>query len=436
MSNVSFKASAPGRLDVMGGIADYSGSLVLQKAIAQQTFIELTLRDDYQFSIKSQLSNGDVLKSSGDYRHYFKNANIDYTFAQQTFKQKESHEWVAYVLGCALVLQKEKGIDFRGADIELKSEVPNGKGVASSASVEVATMRVLAEAFNLSFSGTELSMLAQHVENQLVGAPCGLMDQLASNFGNPGTLLPIMCQPDHLLKEIIIPHDVSFIGIDSGIRHQVAGASYSDVRCAAFMGYTILLQTLGVTKQEIAHAKQSQNFSKLPYMGYLSNIAVADFEKQFQKTLPDKMIGKDFLDRHGETIDVVTTVNKDKSYSIKHCSAHPVYENQRVQQFLECINRLNAPAEIDRQSILTQMGKLMLASHKSYSQCGLGTERTDEILSLALKQEGLPGGRITGGGNGGTVCLLAVGEAGKKSAIELHNLLCERYQENLGLFYE
>ena len=351
-------------------------------------------------------------------------------------KQKESHAWIAYVLGCALVLQKEKGIDFRGADIELKSEVPNGKGVASSASVEVATMRAMAKAFNVSFSGTELSCLAQRVENQIVGAPCGLMDQLASNFGNPGTLLPIVCQPDHLLTEIDIPRNVSFIGIDSGIRHQVAGASYSDVRCAAFMGYTIIIQTLGVNKQEITQAKQSQKFSNLPYKGYLSSIAVADFEKQFQEALPDKITGKDFLNRYGETIDAVTTISKDKSYSIKHCTAHPVYENHRVQQFLEFLNKLNVPTEINRQSILAQMGYLMLASHKSYSQCGLGTERTDEILALALKREGILGGRITGGGNGGTVCLLAVGEAGKKSTIELHNLLCERYQEKLGLFYE
>ena len=77
----------------------------------------------------------------------------------------------------------------------------------------------------------------------------------------------------------------------------------------------------------------------------------------------------------------------------------------------------------------------MLDSHKSYSQCGLGTERTDEIVSMAMQAPGIFGARITGGGNGGTVCLLAVGEEGRGSVITLHNLLCTRFKENLGLFW-
>jgi galactokinase len=428
----TFKASAPGRMDVMGGIADYSGSLVLQKAIAQQTFIELTLREDYRFSITSSLSNDEVLKAHGDYRAYLNHGRIDYDFARQTFKQNSAEGWLAYVLGCALVLQKEKGIDFRGADINLRSEVPNGKGVASSASVEVATMRALIKAFNLQLTGTELPILAQRVENQIVGAPCGLMDQLASNFGKPGTLLPIVCQPDLLQNEIAIPSDVSFVGIDSGIRHQVAGASYSDVRCAAFMGHSIVMQKLGASKDDIIRAKT--NTSILPHKGYLTNIAVEEFVRQFQQSLPERMSGEEFLNQHGDTIDTVTTIDRSKSYSIRNCTSHPVYEHHRVTQFQDYLQKLNEGKVVDRNTAFKQMGQLMQEAHASYSRCGLGTERTDEILSLALTKEGILGGRITGGGNGGTVCLLAIGEVGKKSATELHKLLCTRYQENLGLF--
>ncbi|MCZ8216010.1 MAG: hypothetical protein O9262_07220, partial [Cyclobacteriaceae bacterium] len=114
MKRSMIKASAPGRLDVMGGIADYSGSLVLQKAITQQTFIELTLRDDYQCYIVSQLSTGESLVFNGDYRDFMNNGIIDYDYARQKFKCLKENAWVAYVLGCALVLQKEKGIDFKG----------------------------------------------------------------------------------------------------------------------------------------------------------------------------------------------------------------------------------------------------------------------------------------------------------------------------------
>jgi len=76
----------------------------------------------------------------------------------------------------------------------------------------------------------------------------------------------------------------------------------------------------------------------------------------------------------------------------------------------------------------------MLDSHKSYSHCGLGTERTDEIVSLAMTRKGISGARVTGGGNGGTVCLLAIGDEGRSSAIALHKFLCDRYEENLALF--
>src|SRR5688572_23207097 len=114
MKGNSFKASAPGRLDVMGGIADYSGSLVLQKAITQQTSVELVLREDYRCIIHSRLHTGEVLNVDTDYKSFLKNDEVDYDYAQLTFKQNPKDAWAAYILGCALVLQREKGISFSG----------------------------------------------------------------------------------------------------------------------------------------------------------------------------------------------------------------------------------------------------------------------------------------------------------------------------------
>jgi galactokinase len=148
-------------------------------------------------------------------------------------------------------------------------------------------IKALSEAFDVSFLGTELPKLAQRVENLIVGAPCGLMDQLASYLGEPKKLLPIICQPDLVEKPISIPKGIFFIGIDSGVRHSVSGASYSDVRCAAFMGYTIIARSFGVSTEEILSAKLQHAFSKLPYTGYLCNISVNEFETSFFKQLPD-----------------------------------------------------------------------------------------------------------------------------------------------------
>jgi galactokinase len=399
------EASAPGRLDVMGGIADYSGSLVLQMPITQHTKIQLTLRDDYQCHIKSEISLGETLTAHVDYRNYLDNQQINYPFAQRKFKQDRSTSWISYILGCALVLQKEKGIDFKGADIDLHSDVPLGKGVSSSASVEVATLKALAEVFDVQLPGTLLPTLAQRVENLIVGAPCGLMDQLACFLGEPKKLLPILCQPDIIENPISLPDDVSFIGIDSGVRHSVAGASYSDVRCAAFMGYTIIAYTLGISQEQLHAAKTENNFSALPFRGFLCNLSVKQFEDSLLDHLPVSMSGKEFREKFAVSIDHVTAIDEEKDYHVRQCASHPVYEHERVQRFKEyliALNQLTTPN--GRSTILKNMGDLMYQSHESYSRCGLGSGRTDEIVSLAKNAAGVYGAKITGGGNGGTVC--------------------------------
>lgn len=428
------EASAPGRLDVMGGIGDYSGSLVLQMPISQQTKIQLTLRDDYQCFMQSRISTGEELIVTVDYRDYLNKQQVDYEFARQRFKENNSTHWISYVLGCALVLQKEKGIDFKGADFKLTSDVPLGKGVSSSASVEVATMKALAEAFDVNLPGTLLPILAQRVENLIVGAPCGLMDQLASYFGEPKKLLPILCQPDKIEKPIALPDDISFIGIDSGIRHSVAGASYGDVRCAAFMGYSIIANLLEISAEEMRKAKSKIDFSTLPFQGFLCNISVKQFEKLFLHNLPNAISGKEFLEEHEVSIDRVTMIDELKNYHVRQCTSHPVYENERVVQFRDYLLALHeSPNKNERLTLLKKMGELMYQSHESYSLCGLGSDRTDEIVALARNASGVYGAKITGGGNGGTVCLL-VDEEGKKSATHIHQLLCEKYEGDLMLF--
>jgi L-arabinokinase len=428
-----FEASAPGRLDVMGGIGDYSGSLVLQMPISQKTKIELTLRDDYQCRLQSKLSTGETLTAVVDFRDYLNNLEVDYAFARKKFKEFASTHWISYVLGCALVLQKEKGIDFRGGDFTLTSDVPLGKGVSSSASVEVATMKALTEVFDVPLPGTLLPLLAQRVENLIVGAPCGLMDQLASYFGEPKKLLPILCQPDQIDKPIPIPDDISFIGIDSGVRHSVAGASYGDVRCAAFMGYTIIASLLDVTPDELRSAKSKIDFTTLPFQGYLSNISVKQFEESFLHNLPHTLRGNDFLKQHEVSIDLVTMIDDQKNYQVRQCASHPVYEHDRVIQFRNHLLALHESVDKnERVMLLKKMGKLMYQSHESYSLCGLGSERTDEIVSIASKAPGVYGAKITGGGNGGTVCLL-VDEEGKKSVYQLQRHLIEKYKADFML---
>ncbi|MFN3851981.1 MAG: galactokinase [Spirosomataceae bacterium] len=409
-------ASASGRMDVMGGIADYSGSLVLQMPLKEKTTVQLARRQDNILRIKSKnmhshnLFSVDVNEIPSDFKE-----------AESFFKSSKNGNWAAYVAGCLVILKHFKGIGLHGFDIYIESQVPNGKGVSSSAALEVATMKALGQYYNLDFEGTELPRLAQKVENLIVGAPCGLMDQLASYFGTENHLLPIVCQPDKLENPFKIPQELYFIGIDSGIRHAVSGASYSDVRTAAFMGYSIIAQSLGISIEEIKNAKESSNSTNLPYQGYLANICSKEFEMKYLPLL-SKMTGKEFIERFGDITDPISKINPEAKYDIVSCTSHPVYENERVLTFknlLEDIN-LNEPKEY-----LDFMGQLMYLSHKSYSKCGLGNKYTDKIVALAQEfghEKGIFGAKITGGGSGGTVCILVHGEKGIKSAKEIYEI--------------
>ncbi len=432
-----FSATAPGRLDVMGGIADYSGSLVLQMPIRERTTVTLALRDDGRLRLRT-LSPGEPHPLvEVPYDQLLRDGQPDYDHARQQLASLPGGHWAGYVAGCLLVLHREKGIAVTGADVLVDSQVPAGKGVSSSAALEVATMRALAGAYGLSFTGTELPTLAQRVENQVVGAPCGLMDQLSSHFGEPNRLLPILCQPDHLSPPFPVPAGVRFVGIDSGVRHAVGGASYGDVRTAAFMGYSILAQYDGTTPGELAHARRTGEREHLLYNGYLANIEPSDFEGRYAPRLPRQLGGADFLARYGVTIDPATEVQPDRPYDVYNATRHPIYENTRIQYFSLLLQHLPPETDADRRErSLRQLGEWMFQSHEGYSACGLGNARTDELVWQARKntRNGVYGARITGGGSGGTVCFLCAGDAGLETVRRIHRAFEEKHGASVHFF--
>ena len=337
-----FSASAPGRLDVMGGIADYSGALVLEMPIDASTRCQMAVRSDKTarlFSRDAALFGGDPHVDL-DLSPFLESQDPPYSAFKLWLHQHPSQAWAGYVLGVLLVLHKELGTSIPGMDIYLESDVPPGKGVSSSASVEVAVMTAAAKALNLSLSDTELPTLCQKVENEVMDAPCGLMDQLTCYLGRAHHLLPILCQPDQVQAPMPLPPDITFVGIDSGVRHQVRGASYGDVRTAAFMGYTIIASAAGATKEDLLNAHTSRDASALPYQGYLANIAADDYEQSFQHLLPERMSGNDFLSAYGHSIDHATQVAPDRDYAIRVCVDHPVYEQRRIKTYQSLLSNV------------------------------------------------------------------------------------------------
>ncbi len=408
-------ASAPGRLDVMGGIADYSGSLVLEMPIRERATVHAASRKDGLWRAYSREAARSGLLPLVQAR----TSGIETPAkARRFFSKRPKASWAAYVLGCVPLLLEEMNLPASGADLYLGSEVPLAKGLSSSASVEVASMAALGKLFGLLFGKTELPVLCQKVENQVAGAPCGLMDQLTCHLGKKDMLLPILCRPDKVLRPVGVPKGVAFVGIDSGVRHWVGGASYTDVRTAAFMGYSLIVLKAGAKPRDLERVRKTGEVSKLPFGGYLAGIIPDYFRSHIKGFLPERMKGRDFL-RQCVSIDAATQVRPGVSYPVLAATQHPIDENFRVVLFKRLLEFLGtSKGGAKRGEILRQMGELMFQSHASYGACGLGEPVTDAIVAAARQAgpgAGVYGAKITGGGSGGTVCLLVEGPQGLRT---------------------
>jgi L-arabinokinase len=423
----TYEGEAPGRLDVMGGIADYSGSLLLQMPIRYRTHVKINSRSDGQLHIRSYKT---ALKFNDCNFPVQELADKSYEEIRAWGRSIPESDWASYVYGCLAVLHVEKNVPLKGLDIIIQSEVPEGKGVSSSAALEVATLKALTRYYGLELDRTELPLLAQRAENLIVGAPCGLMDQLSTYLGRKGMLLPICCQPHEVFDPIKIPKGMYFDAIDSGIRHAVSGSSYTDVRISAFMGYSLIARQEGLSAEELGQARIDRSRVNLPYNGYLSNIPLAHFHTNYREGIPEKMTGAAFLKSCGQSIDAVTSIDPDKIYSPLACTLHPVEENHRIQIFQKILS--SWPKQVDRSSALRELGELMYASHRSYSAVGLGNENTDALVSLAQEygpEHGVYGARVSGGGSGGTVAFLCYGAPGRAAVREI----ASRYRKAYGI---
>jgi galactokinase len=361
---------APGRLDVMGGIADYSGSHVLQFPIAEGTVAAIQRNDERRLNIVTLL-NDEPRQSSFTMPLSVFDGPVEYEAAHEFFKRDAENQWAAYIAGVFLVLMRERGVHFAsGANILMASQVPPGKGVSSSAALEVAVLQAVTKTFVIELDAREKALLCQRVENLVVGAPCGVMDQMTAVFGERNRLLLLLCQPAEIKRMIALPRQLMLWGIDSGIRHSVGGGDYGSVRAATFAGLQIISDLR-------------------PQTDYLANISPTEFEREYRAQLPEH---------------------------IRTPTAHPIYENVRVQRFVDLLDQCETSA---CKEIFEELGELMYESHHSYTKLGLNSAGTDLIVELVRREgpnAGLFGAKITGGGSGGTVAIL--GDQTSRAAIE------------------
>ncbi|MFY9714944.1 MAG: galactokinase, partial [Microbacterium sp.] len=260
-------------------------------------------------------------------------------------------EWAAYPLGVAWALQQAtaaagSATAVVGVDIAIASDVPVGAGLSSSAAIEGATASALNDLWNTGLDRAALARIGRRAENEAVGAPTGIMDQMASMLGEPDAAIFLDCRS---LEANLVPVGVAQAGLailvmDTRVQHAHSTGGYRDRRAACERGAAIM----GVPS--------------------LRDVSVAD------------------LDRAATLMDDVTFRRV----------RHIVTENQRVLDTVRMLREHGARA----------IGDLLVASHVSMrDDFEISVPELDTAVASALAA-GAIGARMTGGGFGGAAIAL------------------------------
>jgi galactokinase len=235
------------------------------------------------------------------------------------------------------------------------------------------------------------------VENVVVGAACGIMDQAAIVLGEEDHLLPLLCQPCRPFPAMRRPENLRIWGIDSMAPRSTTGAAYEAARAAAFIGYKLICQREGI--DVVPEVSEISRWTDSRWNGYLSNLAPSEFRSKYERWLPESLSGKEVLARIGEHVDPFTRIHLEMEYPVRAAVRYATEENFRVQM----VNSL-LQSDLSNGTILL-IGEILCQSHVAYTECGLGSENCDELVSRALKA-GFAGAKMTGGGGGGVVAVL------------------------------
>ena len=307
----------------MGGIADYTGSGVAEMTLACAAAVAVQDRADRDVQVFS-------FNLFDEHKPFTLRVPLDAlattpVAALRAGFAEPGRTWAGYLAGCLFVLHEAGLIDLadpgvRGLNLAVLSTVPLGAGVSSSAAIEVATMVNLVGHFGLAnrVDGLRVAALCQRVENAVVGAPCGIMDQVTSCVGEAGTLMRMVCQPHEIGPPLPLPAGVRVVGINSCVKHSIGGGRYGMTRCAAFMGHAILLDAM----RQLGRAAGRELIAD-PMRGYLANLDPEDYKSLFRPRLPERIDGRSFLDRYGPTIDMATAVDPAADYLVLNADRPP-----------------------------------------------------------------------------------------------------------------
>lgn len=330
--------SAPGRVNLIGEHTDYNDGFVFPFAIEHRTSVALGRRTDARIRVVSTYDPVPVEVALAD---------LDALFPA---RRDEIVEWARYPLGVAWALlqaTRTTGGDLpAGVNLAFASDVPVGAGLSSSAAIEGATASALNDVWGLGLDRVALAQAGRRAENEAVGAPTGIMDQMAAMHGrqDAGIFLDCRSLDAHVVELGFAPAGLALLVMDTGVKHAHSTGGYGERRAACERGAAIM----GVPA--------------------LRDVAVAD------------------LPRAEELMDELTFRRV----------RHIVTENQRVLDAVRAL-REDGPRSI---------GSLLDASHVSMrDDFEISVPELDLAVDTA-RAAGAIGARMTGGGFGGAAIAL------------------------------
>ncbi|MDJ1653563.1 galactokinase [Raoultella sp. Ech2A] len=208
----SHTIQAPGRVNLIGEHTDYNDGFVLPCAIDYQTVISCAPRADRVVRV-----------IAADYENQSDEFSLDAKIVSH-----DTQQWSNYVRGVVKHLQKRSS-HFGGADLVIAGDVPQGAGLSSSASLEVAVGTVFQQLYHLPLDGAQIALNGQEAENQFVGCNCGIMDQLISALGKKDHALLIDCRTLST-RAVSMPKGVAVVIINSNFKSTLVGSEYNTRR--------------------------------------------------------------------------------------------------------------------------------------------------------------------------------------------------------------
>ena len=325
-------AEAPGRVNLIGEHTDYNGGFVLPAAIPQRTRVELTPADGREVDVFSA--------TMGERQRY------------RLGEERPGRGWLDYIQGITSVLASA-GHTIGGFSAQIESAVPIGSGLSSSAALEIGLLRALRDAFGLSLGDEAMARLGQRAENEFVGAPVGILDQMACSFADQTHALYLDTRT-LAYERVPLPRGAALLVINSGVAHQHAGGDYRTRRAECERAAALL----GVPE--------------------LRDVATDDLSRV--ASLPEPLSRR---------------------------ARHVVTENARVLETVTALRSGDLPA----------VGRLFSASHASMrDDFDVSVAAVDLLVQLAEAEPDVYGARLTGGGFGGAIVALARPEDARATA--------------------